>query len=41
MDRGSIVADGPLEEVLTEPRLSALFGLPLQLSERDGYYNLW
>jgi iron complex transport system ATP-binding protein len=41
MDRGSIVADGPLRQVLTEPSLSALFGLPLQLSQRDGYYNLW
>jgi iron complex transport system ATP-binding protein len=41
MDRGSIVADGPTREILTEAGLSALFGRPLQLSERDGYYNLW
>ena len=41
MNRGSIVADGPTPEVLTEPRLSALFGRPLELSEREGYYNLW
>src|SRR4051812_9224073 len=41
MGRGSVLADGPVKEVLTEPRLSALFGLSLQLSERDGYYNLW
>jgi iron complex transport system ATP-binding protein len=41
MDHGSIVADGPTRGVLVEPRLSALFGRPLELSERDGYYNLW
>jgi iron complex transport system ATP-binding protein len=41
MDRGRIVADGPTREILTESRLSKLFGRPVQLSERDGYYNLW
>lgn len=41
MDRGRIVADGPKREVLVASRLSALFGRPLELSERDGYYNLW
>jgi iron complex transport system ATP-binding protein len=41
MERGRIIADGPIHEVLIESRLSDLFGRPLQLSERDGYYNLW
>ena len=41
MSRGSIVADGPTRDVLTAPALSALFGRPLELLERDGYYNLW
>lgn len=41
MKRGKIVADGPVHEVLVESALSDLFGHPLQLSERDGYYNLW
>jgi len=41
MKRGKIIADGPVREVLVEPALSDLFGHPLQLSERDGYYNLW
>ena len=41
MDRGRIVADGPKHEVLVASRLSALFGRPLELSEREGYYNLW
>jgi len=41
MSQGSIVADGPPRDVLTAPRLSSLFGRPLELLERDGYYNLW
>ena len=41
MNRGRIVTDGPKPEILVESRLSALFGRPLQLSERDGYHNLW
>jgi len=41
MSRGRIAADGPKPETLVTQRLSTLFGLPLELSERDGYYNLW
>jgi iron complex transport system ATP-binding protein len=41
LSKGSVAADGPTKEVLTEQRLSEVFGLPLQLSERNGYYNLW
>ena len=41
MNRGRVVADGPVRQILTEQRLSELFGRPVQLSERDGYYNLW
>jgi iron complex transport system ATP-binding protein len=41
MNRGRIIADGPTREVLIESRLAELFGIPVQLSERDGYYNLW
>jgi iron complex transport system ATP-binding protein len=41
MNRGAIIADGPTREVLVEKKLSELFGRPLELSERDGYYNLW
>jgi iron complex transport system ATP-binding protein len=41
MSRGSIVGDGPTRDVLTASALSALFGRPLELPERDGYYNLW
>jgi iron complex transport system ATP-binding protein len=41
MNRGRIVADGLTREILVESRLSELFGHPVELSERDGYYNLW
>jgi iron complex transport system ATP-binding protein len=41
MARGEIVADGPKREILVAPKLSELFGLSLDLTERDGYYNLW
>lgn len=41
MEEGRIAADGPKGEILTATRLSALFGLPLELAERNGYYNLW
>jgi iron complex transport system ATP-binding protein len=41
MDRGRIVADGTKADVLVESTLSSLFRRPLELSERDGHYNLW
>jgi iron complex transport system ATP-binding protein len=41
MSRGRIAADGTKTEILTAERLSALFGLPLELAEREGSYNLW
>jgi iron complex transport system ATP-binding protein len=40
MRQGRIVADGAKQEVLTTEGLSALFGLPLELARRNGYYNL-
>ena len=36
MRRGAVVAAGPMEEVITEPNLSATFGMPLQLVHEDG-----
>jgi iron complex transport system ATP-binding protein len=41
MSRGRIVDDGPIRSVLVESKLAELFGRPVSLSERDGYYNLW
>src|SRR5262249_49368414 len=41
MNRGRITADGPVREILVQAKLSELFGRRVELSERDGYYNLW
>jgi iron complex transport system ATP-binding protein len=37
----AIVADGAKEELLTDGRLSELFGVPLVVEQRDGEYRLW
>ncbi len=39
--QGRIFADGAKSELLTTERLSGLFGLPVELARRDGYYHLW
>ena len=41
MRDGRIVADGGKSELLTESRLSELFGREIRLTERDGFYNAW
>ena len=38
---GRIVADGPKAEIVQEQRLAELFGIPVSITERDGYYHLW
>jgi iron complex transport system ATP-binding protein len=38
---GQVFADGCKTEMLTTGRLSELFGLPVELTRRDGYYHLW
>jgi iron complex transport system ATP-binding protein len=40
MSNGRIVADGRKEEVLQAEKLSRLFGLEVELGQRDGYYNI-
>ena len=41
MKAGRIVADGAKDEILQVDRLTALFGVDLEMSRRDGHYNLW
>ena len=36
-----IISDGPKRELLTGERLSGLFGVELEVEERDGEYRLW
>lgn len=38
---GRIFQDGPKEQILTEPILRELFGVPLEVERRDGYYQAW
>ena len=33
---GTVVASGPLDEVLTDEHLSTAYGLPIQVDHRDG-----
>jgi iron complex transport system ATP-binding protein len=38
---GRIVADGPKERILKAETLAGVFGLPVEISQRSGYYHLW
>ena len=39
LDRGRVSGEGPTAEMLTAARLTALFGAPVSVSERNGYYT--
>jgi iron complex transport system ATP-binding protein len=41
MRDGRIIDDGPRTEMLTEAKLGSLFGVAVNLSERDGYLHAW
>jgi iron complex transport system ATP-binding protein len=41
MREGRVVADGTKAAMLTEERLSGLFGRDIVMSERGGYWNAW
>jgi iron complex transport system ATP-binding protein len=41
MKQGRIVADGPKQSTLTSPALQALFGVPVEMVERDGFLYSW
>ncbi len=41
MSNGKIVADGVKSEMLRSAKLSAVFGLDVEVTKRDGYYHLW
>src|SRR5712671_3323946 len=40
LQEGRIVADGRKEDLLISEKLSALFGVKIQITQRDGYYSL-
>jgi iron complex transport system ATP-binding protein len=39
--KGRIVADAPKRKLLTRKRLRELFGVPVTIVQRDGYYHVW
>ena len=41
LQEGRVVGDGPKEELLTAERLSALFGVTVDVSRRDGFFHAW
>ena len=41
MREGRVVADGRKEELLVADRMSWLFGVPVEISRRDGFYHIW
>jgi iron complex transport system ATP-binding protein len=41
MKEGRVFGDGPKPAMLREDRLGALFGLPVTLEQREGYFHLW
>lgn len=41
MREGRIMADGCKEKMLAADHLSALFGLPVEISKHNGHYHLW
>jgi len=36
-----IVGDAPKRQLLTVECLTQLFGVPVELTTRDGYYHAW
>ncbi len=41
MAKGRIVGDGPKSQMLEPAQLGNLFGIKVELAERNGYYHLW
>jgi iron complex transport system ATP-binding protein len=41
MNKGRVLRDGAKADVLTAANLSELFGVPVELAQRDGFYNCW
>ena len=39
--RGTVYADGPKTELLSSARLSALYGVPVEVTETGGFYRAW
>jgi iron complex transport system ATP-binding protein len=38
---GTVFGDGPKDELLTAERLASMFGVPVEITKRDGFYHAW
>jgi iron complex transport system ATP-binding protein len=41
MDKGRVWREGPVQAMLSHDNLKELFGVDLDIVERDGYFNVW
>jgi iron complex transport system ATP-binding protein len=41
MRNGRLQADGRKQDLLEAKQISTLFGIPVEITRRDGYYHLW
>ena len=41
LNEGRIHADGPKEQLLASETLSQVYGMPIEVDCKDGYYNCW
>jgi iron complex transport system ATP-binding protein len=41
LKNGRVFADGEKVDLLTTERIGELFGVPVEIGRRDGYYHLW
>ena len=41
LKNGRIYADGPKDDVLADDMLSQVYGTPIEVEAKDGYYNCW
>ena len=41
LNEGRVHADGPKERLLAKDTLSQLYGMPIEVEAKDGYYNCW
>jgi iron complex transport system ATP-binding protein len=41
LKEGRVFADGNVEAILTEERLSALFGIPVRVTRAGGIHHMW
>jgi hypothetical protein len=41
MRNGKVQADGRKIDLLEPEQISELFGIPVEITRRDGYYHVW